>query len=59
MLQAVVGSHSDRYRWPEFDENTASSICYTSGTPEAALPDALNVSARDLILPVVLPTAGA
>ena len=25
-------SHSDEYEWPVFDENTASSLCYTSGT---------------------------
>lgn len=28
----LVNSHSDQYEWPEFDENTASSLCYTSGT---------------------------
>ena len=35
-----IGSHSDQYQWPQFDENTASSMCYTSGTtgnPKAAL----------------------
>lgn len=35
-----IGSQSERYRWPEFDENSASSMCYTSGTtgnPKAAL----------------------
>ncbi len=35
-----IGSQSERYRWPEFDENAASSMCYTSGTtgnPKAAL----------------------
>jgi acyl-CoA synthetase (AMP-forming)/AMP-acid ligase II len=59
------------FEWPEFDENTAASLCYTSGTtgnPKgvlyshrstilhtygAALPDAFNCSARDVILPVV------
>jgi 3-(methylthio)propionyl---CoA ligase len=69
--EELVGSHSDRYTWPEFDENCASSMCYTSGTTgnpkgvlyahrstvlhsmAAALPDALNVSARDTLLPVV------
>ena len=67
----LVGSHSDKFAWPQFDENSASSMCYTSGTtgnPKgvlyshrstvlhtlvAALPDALNVSAHDTILPVV------
>jgi 3-(methylthio)propionyl---CoA ligase len=28
----LVNSHSDKLEWPEFDENTASSLCYTSGT---------------------------
>jgi fatty-acyl-CoA synthase len=35
-----IGAQSNRYRWPEFDENSASSMCYTSGTtgnPKAAL----------------------
>ena len=38
--EAWIGSKSDRYPWPEFDENAASSMCYTSGTtgnPKAAL----------------------
>jgi fatty-acyl-CoA synthase len=69
--EEVLGGHSDCFQWPEFDENAASSMCYTSGTTgnpkgvlyshrstvlhtlAAALPDALNVSARDVILPVV------
>jgi fatty-acyl-CoA synthase len=82
----LVNSHSDQFEWPEFNENTASSLCYTSGTTgnpkgvlyshrstvlhayAAALPDALNLSARDVVLPVVpmfhanawsLPYAGA
>ena len=35
-----IAAQSDQYDWPEFDENTASSMCYTSGTtgnPKAAL----------------------
>lgn len=38
--EAWIGAHKDSYAWPEFDENTASSMCYTSGTtgnPKAAL----------------------
>ena len=69
--EAWLGAQSDQYEWPTFDENSASSMCYTSGTtgnPKgvvyshrstllhawgAALPDALNISSRDVILPVV------
>jgi fatty-acyl-CoA synthase len=69
--EAWMGSCSDIYTWPDLDENTASSMCYTSGTtgnPKAALyshrstilhaysgalPDSLNLSARDTVLPVV------
>ena len=35
-----IGAQSNAYTWPSFDENTASSMCYTSGTtgnPKAAL----------------------
>jgi 3-(methylthio)propionyl---CoA ligase len=67
----LIEAHSPDFAWPSFDENTASSLCYTSGTTgnpkgalyshrstvlhtyAAALPDALNCSARDVILPVV------
>ena len=67
----LANSNSDHFEWPEFDENHASSLCYTSGTtgnPKGALyshrstllhtyaialPDALNLSARDTLLPVV------
>ena len=28
----LLAQHDDRYEWPSFDENTASSLCYTSGT---------------------------
>ena len=66
-----IAEQPARYEWPQFDENSASSMCYTSGTtgnPKAALyshrstmlhafagalPDALGMSARDSILPVV------
>ncbi len=67
----LLDAQDDHYAWPSFDENTASSLCYTSGTTgnpkgvlyshrstvlhsyAAALPDALNCSQRDAILPVV------
>jgi fatty-acyl-CoA synthase len=67
----LLAAQDDRYAWPSFDENTASSLCYTSGTTgnpkgvlyshrstllhafAAALPDALNLSSRDVVLPVV------
>ena len=69
--EELLAPGSDRLAWPSFDENTASSLCYTSGTTgnpkgalyshrstvlhaiASALPDALNGSARDCILPVV------
>jgi fatty-acyl-CoA synthase len=69
--EELIDAHSAQFDWPTFDENTASSLCYTSGTTgnpkgalyshrstvlhtyAAALPDALNCSARDVILPVV------
>ncbi|GAB2841344.1 3-(methylthio)propionyl-CoA ligase [Pseudoduganella ginsengisoli] len=67
----LIDTHSDDYTWPQFDENAACTLCYTSGTtgnPKGALyshrstvlhayasamPSALNVSARDTVLPVV------
>ncbi len=69
--EELVNAEDGDYAWPAFDENTASSICYTSGTtgnPKGAvyshrstllhsfglaMPDAMGVSARDVILPVV------
>ena len=38
--EELVEAQDDRYEWPQFDENTASSLCYTSGTtgnPKGAL----------------------
>ncbi|MEO8741146.1 MAG: 3-(methylthio)propionyl-CoA ligase [Casimicrobiaceae bacterium] len=69
--EELLAAEPAEYNWPIFDENTASSICYTSGTTgnpkgalyshrstllhtfAAALPDTLNISAKDVILPVV------
>ena len=30
--EAFIGGQSDEFDWPTFDERTASSLCYTSGT---------------------------
>lgn len=67
----LIEEGGEEFEWPEFDENTASSLCYTSGTTgnpkgvlyshrstilhsyAAALPDTMNCSANDVILPVV------
>jgi 3-(methylthio)propionyl---CoA ligase len=67
----LLADEKDDYAWPQFDENTASSMCYTSGTtgnPKGALyshrstvlhamasatPNALDLSLRDCVLPVV------
>ncbi|MDO8286415.1 MAG: 3-(methylthio)propionyl-CoA ligase [Rhodoferax sp.] len=38
--EAWIGKQPTAYAWPQFDENSASSMCYTSGTtgnPKAAL----------------------
>jgi acyl-CoA synthetase (AMP-forming)/AMP-acid ligase II len=69
--EAWMAEQATSYPWPSFDENTASSMCYTSGTtgnPKAALyshrstilhayasalPDVMNLSASDSVLPVV------
>lgn len=67
----LIAGQDDQFEWPQFDENNASSLCYTSGTTgnpkgvlyshrstvlhtyASSLPDALNLSGRDAILPVV------
>jgi fatty-acyl-CoA synthase len=38
--EELIDGASDAFEWPDFDENTASSLCYTSGTtgnPKGAL----------------------
>ena len=67
----LIAAQDGQLEWPSFDENTASSLCYTSGTtgnPKGvlyshrstvlhsyaiSLPDSMNLSALDVIMPVV------
>jgi fatty-acyl-CoA synthase len=67
----LIENNSDDLEWPVFDENTASSLCYTSGTTgnpkgalfshrstiihayASALPDVLQLSEKEVVLPVV------
>ncbi|MEE8189954.1 MAG: long-chain-fatty-acid--CoA ligase [Kiloniellales bacterium] len=38
--EELIADHPDSFDWPEFDENTAAGLCYTSGTtgePKGAL----------------------
>ena len=67
----LIAGQNTEFEWPTLDENSASSLCYTSGTtgnPKGVLfshrstvlhsyaiilPDSLNVSAADIMLPVV------
>ena len=69
--EELIARQSEHYDWPEFDELSAATLCYTSGTtgnPKGvlyshrstllhtfgvSLPDSLNCSANDVILPVV------
>jgi fatty-acyl-CoA synthase len=69
--EALLAAQPAHFEWPLFDENSAATLCYTSGTtgnPKGALyshrstvlhaygsamPNALDVSARDTVLPVV------
>ena len=44
----LVSSHSDQYDWPQFDEQTASSLCYTSGT--TGFPKGVLYSHRSTVL---------
>ncbi len=69
--ERLIENEADVFDWPVFDENTASGLCYTSGTtgdPKGVLyshrssvlhamaiglPDVLNLSAMDVVVPVV------
>jgi 3-(methylthio)propionyl---CoA ligase len=67
--EELLAAESDALVWPEFDENTASSLCYSSGTtgnPKGALYShrstllhglvtslAMELTNRDVICPIV------
>jgi acyl-CoA synthetase (AMP-forming)/AMP-acid ligase II len=69
--EELLAAESDDFDWPEFDENTAAALCYTSGTTgnpkgvlyghrstllhayATSLPDAKNMSAQSVVLPIV------
>ena len=46
--EAWIGAQPAEYDWPTFDENTASSVCYTSGT--TGKPKAVMYSHRSSVL---------
>ncbi|MFE8644877.1 3-(methylthio)propionyl-CoA ligase [Sphingomonas sp. NCPPB 2930] len=46
--EAWIGAQPATYDWPTFDENTASSVCYTSGT--TGNPKAVMYSHRSSVL---------
>lgn len=67
----LIQHQSAEFSWPQFSEETPSSLCYTSGTTgnpkgvlyshrstllhtlSISLPDSLNLSAKDIVMPVV------
>ena len=69
--ERLIEAEDEHFEWPELDERTACSLCYTSGTtgnPKGvlythrstvlhafgiSLPDAISISARDAVCPVV------
>ena len=48
VYEDLLTPHPDTYDWPEFDESTAASLCYTSGT--TGNPKGVLYSHRALVL---------
>ena len=46
--ESFIAPHSEDFDWPDLDENTASSLCYTSGT--AGNPKGVLYSHRSTVL---------
>jgi fatty-acyl-CoA synthase len=46
--ERLIAKESEQFEWPVFDENTASSLCYTSGT--AGFPKGVLYSHRTTVL---------
>ncbi|MBS4729021.1 long-chain fatty acid--CoA ligase [Mycobacterium sp. SM1] len=46
--EELLGAHNGEAEWPEFDENTAAAMCFTSGT--TGDPKAVVYSHRSLVL---------
>jgi len=69
--ESLIAGHPSDFNWPELEENTACSLCYTSGTTgnpkgvlyshralvlhtyAALMPDSMNLSCREVVMPVV------
>ena len=69
--ESLIADEPESIVWPDLDENTACSLCYTSGTtgnPKgvlyshralvlhtygALMPDTMNISCREVVMPVV------
>ena len=52
----LIQDESEEFDWPTFDENTASSLCYTSGT--TGNPKGVLYSHRSTILHAWYSSAG-
>ena len=46
--EELLAAQSDDYAWPDFDENAAAALCYTSGT--TGMPKGVLYSHRSTVL---------